>query len=285
MDKSSFIQKLNSIELPIGEYYILSSGSLLLYGLREEANDIDLCVSKELFENTLKEKYKLDDTSKNEYGFYKIAEDVEVVVNDKSDSKYKFEYDIVDGYPVQKLGIILRDKKKRNLPKDQKDIKNINNFLLENFEICDIKDRPEFLEEVAILTQKEWGKVELTAKEFQDKVNKKVEKIKQNLPLRDYCKLLLIFKNELIGFISIFPHDCPKMPELTPWYATMFVKEEYRQMGYSKILNDAILREAKNRGFKRLYLKTTLNNYYEKFGAKYIKTFENDEKLMYFDIL
>ena len=49
MDKSSFIQKLNSIELPIGEYYILSSGSLLLYGLREEANDIDLCVSKVFF--------------------------------------------------------------------------------------------------------------------------------------------------------------------------------------------------------------------------------------------
>ena len=285
MDKSFFIQRLNSFDLPIGEYYILSSGSLLLYGLREEANDIDLCVSKELFENTLKEKYKLDDTDKNEYGFYKIAEDVEVVVNDKSNPKYKFEYDIVDGYPVQKLGIILRDKKKRNLPKDRKDIQNINKFLLENFEICDIKNRPEFLEEVAILTQKEWGKGELTAKEFQDKVSKKVEKIKQNLPLRNYCKLLLIFKNELIGFISNFPHDCPEMSELTPWYATIFVKEEYRQMGYSKILNDAILSEAKNRGFKRLYLKTTLNNYYEKFGAKYIKTFENGEKLMYFDIL
>lgn len=75
------------------------------------------------------------------------------------------------------------------------------------------------------------------------------------------------------------------MPELTPWYATMFVKEEYRQMGYSKILNDAILSEAKNRGFKRLYLKITLNNYHEKFGAKYIKTFANGEKLMCFDIL
>ena len=111
MDKSYFIQRLNSLELPVGEYYILSSGSLLLYGLREEANDIDLCVFKELFESTLKEKYQLDDTDKNEYDFYKIAEDVEVVVNDKSDSKYKFEYDIVDGYPVQKLGIILRDKK------------------------------------------------------------------------------------------------------------------------------------------------------------------------------
>ena len=44
--------------------------------------------------------------------------------------------------------------------------------------------------------------------------------------------------------------------ELTPWYATMYVKEEYRKIGYSRILNEAILREAKNRGFKTVYLKT-----------------------------
>ena len=59
--------------------------------------------------------------------------------------------------------------------------------------------------------------------------------------------------------------------DLTPWYATMFVKPEYRGMGYSKILNDAILKEAKKRGISRLYLKTELNNYYEKFGARYIE--------------
>ena len=64
----------------------------------------------------------------------------------------------------------------------------------------------------------------------------------------------------------------------------MFVKKEYRGKGYSKILNDAILKEAKARGFKKLYLKTTLNNYYEKFGAKYLETLTNNEKIYYFDI-
>ena len=48
-------------------------------------------------------------------------------------------------------------------------------------------------------------------------------------------------------------------------------KEEYRNNGYSRILNDAILKEAKNRGFSTLYLKTDLENYYEKFGAIFIK--------------
>lgn len=65
----------------------------------------------------------------------------------------------------------------------------------------------------------------------------------------------------------------------------MFVKEEYRGKGYSKILNHAILKEAKKRGFKRIYLKTDLVNYYEKFGAKYLEDLNNGEKLYYFDIL
>ena len=65
MDKSYFIQRLNSLELPVGEYYILSSGSMLLYGLREIAGDLDLCVSNELFEQ-LKKKYNLKECDKNE---------------------------------------------------------------------------------------------------------------------------------------------------------------------------------------------------------------------------
>ena len=65
----------------------------------------------------------------------------------------------------------------------------------------------------------------------------------------------------------------------------MFVKEEYRGKGYSKILNEAILKEAKKRGFNRIYLKTDLVNYYEKFGAKYLENLNNAEKLYYFDIL
>ncbi len=64
----------------------------------------------------------------------------------------------------------------------------------------------------------------------------------------------------------------------------MYVKKEYRGKGYSKILNEAILKEAKNRNIKELYLKTKLNNYYEKFGAKFIKKIDNNEKIYKFEI-
>lgn len=150
--------------------------------------------------------------------------------------------------------------------------------------IYNIKDKQEFLREVAILTQKEWGSKTNSKEEFEAKIDKKIRKIKSNLDNPLYCKLILLNNDKLIGFISIFPTDGEERKDLSPWYATMFVKEEYRGNGYSKILNDAILAEARKRGFKRLYLKTNLQNYYEKFGAVFLDTLQNGEKLYYFSL-
>lgn len=150
--------------------------------------------------------------------------------------------------------------------------------------IYNIKDKLEYIKEIAILTQEEWGEKGLSTYEFDNKVNKKIEKIKLNLDKKSYCKLVLLEGDKLVGFISMFPYDGEERRELTPWYATMYVKKEYRKNGYSKILNDAILQEAKNRGFNKIYLKSELKNYYEKFGAKFIDTLNNGEKLYYIEL-
>ena len=81
-----------------------------------------------------------------------------------------------------------------------------------------------------------------------------------------------------------FPNDSDERRDLGPWYATMYVKKEYREKGYSRILNDAILKEAKNRGFTTIYLKTDLKNYYEKFGAIFIKKLKTGETLYKFEL-
>ena len=150
--------------------------------------------------------------------------------------------------------------------------------------VYNIKDKQKYIEEVAILTQKEWGKKNLTEEEFKLKIKKKIDKIKLNMDNPYYCKLILLDNNILIGFISIFPKDGEERQDLSPWYATMYVKEEYRGKGYSRILNDAILAEAKKRNIKKLFLKTDLENYYEKFGARYLEKLNNGEKLYYIDI-
>ena len=150
--------------------------------------------------------------------------------------------------------------------------------------IYNIKDKQEYLKEVAELTQKEWGSKTNSIEEFNEKIEKKINKIISNLNNPNYCKLILLQDNTLVGFISIFPHDCDERPDLSPWYATMYVKEEFRGNGYSKLLNDTILKEAKSRGFTKIYLKTDLINYYEKFGANYIETLKSVEKPYYFNL-
>ena len=90
MNKSEFIKIIDNLNLDKEEYYILGGGSLLMHGIRESASDIDLCVSMKLFEN-LKEKYNLDDSKKNNCGFYKINDLIEIIPNEKK-RVYKIFY-------------------------------------------------------------------------------------------------------------------------------------------------------------------------------------------------
>ena len=148
--------------------------------------------------------------------------------------------------------------------------------------IYNLKDKIEYLDEVTSLEYEEWADNKEENK--QERIERKKAKICNSFDNKSFCKLILVDNNNLIGFISIFPEDCEEEKKLTPWYATMYVKEEYRNNGYSRILNDAILREAKNRGFSTLYLKTDLENYYEKFGAIFIKKLKSGEYLYKFEL-
>ena len=148
--------------------------------------------------------------------------------------------------------------------------------------IYNLRDKLEFLDEVAKLEYEEWADNKEENK--QERIKRKKEKIFNALNNKSFCKLILIDNNELIGFVSIFPKDCEEEKELTPWYATMYVKEEYRNNGYSRILNNAILKEAQSRRFTTVYLKTNLENYYEKFGAIFIKKLKSGEYLYKFEL-
>lgn len=124
MNKHELLTLIDSLDLPKGEYYILGGGSLLMCGLRETTTDLDLCVSNYLFEK-LREKYNLKEEEKNDCGFYRISEKVEIVPSEKSN----FTMMEVDGYYIEDLRRILNFKKSRNLPKDQVDIQNIEKYL------------------------------------------------------------------------------------------------------------------------------------------------------------
>lgn len=126
MNKDELLKRLDELDFPKEDYYLLSSGCLMLYGMRESIGDIDLCVSEELFEE-LRVKYNLTEDKKDDCGFYDINEYLSVVPGKKE----SMQYNIKDGIRVEKLETILDFKLKRNYPKDQKDIENITNYLKE----------------------------------------------------------------------------------------------------------------------------------------------------------
>lgn len=144
--------------------------------------------------------------------------------------------------------------------------------------IINIKGNELYLREYCKLCSIEWGSRK-TKDELNKYVNNKITRIKNEDKV--ILVLGLIDNNDLLGFISLFKYDGDNRKELTPWYATMYVKEKYRGLGYSKILNDKLLEEAGLLGYEKIYLKTDLDNYYEKFGAIFIETLENNEKLYY----
>ena len=145
--------------------------------------------------------------------------------------------------------------------------------------IINIKDNDNYLTEYIKLCNLEWGSKKDNIEEY---IIEKKEKILTGDKV--ISVLGLIDENNLVGFISLFKYDGEYRKDLTPWYATMYVKKEYRGKGYSKLLNEALLNEAKKLGYTKVYLKTELENYYEKFGAIFQENLNDKEKLYYFQL-
>ena len=82
--------------------------------------------------------------------------------------------------------------------------------------IYNIKDKPQFIREVAELTQEEWGKKVESKSEFEYKVNRKIEKINSMLDNPNFCILILLDEDVLVGFIAILPKDGDYRVDLTP---------------------------------------------------------------------
>ena len=122
MKKQEFIEKLESFGLPESEFIILSGGSLLLRGLREETADFDLCASK-----ALAEKLDLKSFPQDESGCWNPFENVQM----KDDMEGR-AFDVIDGFQCETLGSILTFKKRLKRPKDIKDIAAIEAWFKEH---------------------------------------------------------------------------------------------------------------------------------------------------------
>ena len=123
MNREEYKRKLDSLNLDKNRYCIISGGIMLLYGLKDTTEDVDIKVRPDYFEE-LKERFNVKKSPKYPY-LYELDEETEVAVLDYDDS----EVEIVDGYPVMNLELQLTWMIENKRPKDQEKIKIIKEFL------------------------------------------------------------------------------------------------------------------------------------------------------------
>ena len=123
MTKKEYLKKLDKLNLDKNSYCIIASGSMLMYGLCDNCNDIDIKVTKELFDELLV-KYNMKQSTRYDY-VYELSDEIDV--NCKNFDKGNISF--VDGYPVENLEVNLKWMKENNRPKDQEKIKLIEDFI------------------------------------------------------------------------------------------------------------------------------------------------------------
>lgn len=94
----------------------------------------------------------------------------------------------------------------------------------------------------------------------------RIDNIKKGIINNTYPITIILLKdNKLIGFYQIVEHDNDNT-SYTPWIANVYVLEEYRGLGYGRVLIESIPDFMKELNIKTIYLHTRHINLYEKFG-------------------
>lgn len=128
MNKEEILTLLNRYPLPKEEFIVISGAAMVLLGIKEETNDIDIAVSSRLFKRILEQydcKFEKTDQFNNKIYF------IDDIIN-FGQNYYDVDYLIYQKYQVQTPQAIKVLKKNLNRAKDQKDIALIDKYLKEN---------------------------------------------------------------------------------------------------------------------------------------------------------
>lgn len=85
----------------------------------------------------------------------------------------------------------------------------------------------------------------------------------------------LIINDTLIAVYEINEKDDIDSLPYTPYIASIFIKEEYRGRGYLKVILEDAFIKVKTMNYQKVYIHSSHENLYEKYGFKYIKTVDS----------
>lgn len=123
-NKNEILSILNEYDIDKNEFIILSGAAMVIKGVKDITNDIDIAVSNKLYDELLN---KYNCFFEKEVLGYKVW-----FIDDINFSEHYYddlEYDYFLGYKVQTLESILKLKRELNRDKDKDDIDKILKFI------------------------------------------------------------------------------------------------------------------------------------------------------------
>ena len=113
---------------------------------------------------------------------------------------------------------------------------------------------------------------------YYQRIGDELEKYKQYNEFKDpHFVILMLDGDEAIACASY-----RKFNEKSVEFKRVYVKKQYRKKGYGRLLIESIKKQAiNNTNFDKLFLYSSHDNLYEKFGWKCIESINNNENKLY----
>ena len=131
MNKEELIELIKTLKISKEEFWVLSSGALVLRGIYPDAGDLDIAVTnkgmQELQKNydSIPEKYELG-------SFYKVTENIECVC-DGNKEELKFKPEKVGEFYAQNIYEYLEYLEGSDREKDKKRIPLVKEYIKNNY--------------------------------------------------------------------------------------------------------------------------------------------------------
>lgn len=124
MNKEELLELLKTLKLDKKEFWVLSSGSLVLRGIFDGAHDLDIAVTKEGLKQ-LQENYNL---TRKENGWYIVSDKIECICADET-FKLEYEPEKCGDYYIQNIHEYLGYLYKSNREKDKARISLVEEYI------------------------------------------------------------------------------------------------------------------------------------------------------------
>ena len=100
--------------------------------------------------------------------------------------------------------------------------------------------------------------------------------------------LIGLVDGKAAGSVFFIREDLQSHRHLTPWLAALYVLPACRRLGLGAALISAVVEHARNKGTERLYLYSSIGNFYRRFGWTTLETVERNGvplEIMHLDLV